>query len=138
LAIFDILEGAVRNLMAYFKKQQTGSQLKPKLNKRLQQIYYTLTEFKPINSKQTYQEMKQRVLKVITTVNLRVYERDIKINWEKYLENKDLYALVSDLDELFVDQDQYHEIEEEQEVNPLEIIEEEDIHLVCYQWFQAK
>lgn len=137
-SIFDILEGAVRNLMAYFKKQQTGSQLKLKLNKRLQQIYYTLTEFKPLNEEPTYQEMKQRVLKVITTVNLRVYERDIKINWEKYLENKDLYALVSDLDELFVDQDQYHEIEEEQEVNPLEIIEEEDIHLVCYQWFQAK
>lgn len=135
-SIFDILSGAVHNLMAYFKKQQAGSQFKPKLNKRLQQIYHALTELEPLNEEPTYQDMKQRVLKVITTVNLRVYERDIKLSWEKYLESRNLHTLVSDLDELFVDQDQYPEIESEQEVNPLEIIEEEDIQLVCYQWFQ--
>jgi hypothetical protein len=42
------------------------------------------------------------------------------------------------LDELFVDQDQYHEIEEERELAPSEIIDEENIQLVCYEWFQTK
>ena len=137
-SIFEVLEGAVRNLTAYFKKQQTGSQLKPKLSKLLQQIYHVLTEFSPLHEEPAYQEMKRRVLKVITTVNLRVYERNIKVIQEKYLKNRDLHALVSELDELFVDQDQYHEIEEQKEANPSEIIQEEDIQLVCYQWFQPE
>ena len=137
-SIFDILEEAVRNLSVYFKKQQTSNQLKPKLNKLLQQIYHALTEFSPLHEEPSYQEMKRRVLKVITTVNLRVHERALKIIWEKYVKNKDLNALVSELDELFVDQDQYHEIEEHKELNPSQIIQEEDIQLVCYQWFQPE
>ena len=42
-----------------------------------------------------------------------------------------------DLDELFVDQQLYNEIEEQNEdVNALEMIKEEEVQLVCYQWFK--
>jgi hypothetical protein len=84
-------------------------------------------------------EAKERVLQTITGVNLRTYEKDIKAIWEKFVESRDLGVLVGDLDELFVDQQLYDEIEEQDEdINALEMIREEDVQLVCYQWFKAE
>ena len=51
---------------------------------------------------------------------------------------QDLTVLVSDLDEFFIDQELYHEVEEEEETNRLEVIKEEEIQLVCYQWFKPE
>ncbi|NMF63256.1 helicase [Brasilonema octagenarum UFV-OR1] len=137
-SIFDILEGALSNLMTNFKKQETSSQVKPKLSKILQKIYQVLTQFSPTHEDAAYQEVKRRVSKVITTVNLSIYERDMKVIWEKYVKHKDLNALVSELDEVFVDQDHYYQIEEEKELNSSKIIHSEDIQFVCYQWFQPR
>ncbi|HBE47532.1 MAG TPA: helicase, partial [Cyanobacteria bacterium UBA11369] len=136
-SIFEVLDEAVCNLMAYFKKQQNSRQLKPKLTKLLEKVHYALTQVSPTPEEPTYQEAKERVLKAIVTVNLRIYERDIKGIWEKYVSSKDLNALVFSLDELFVEQDQYYELDQE-ELKPLEMIKEEDIQLVCYQWFNPE
>lgn len=77
------------------------------------------------------------MLQTITGVSLRTYEKDIKAIWEKFALSKDLSELLGDLDELFVDQQLYDEIEEQDEdVNALEIIQEQDVQLVCYQWFK--
>lgn len=77
------------------------------------------------------------MLQTITGVSLRTYEKDIKAIWEKFALSKDLSELVGDLDQLFVDQQLYDEIEEQDEdVNALEIIQEQDVQLVCYQWFK--
>ena len=84
------------------------------------------------------EETKARILKVIGTVNLKIYERDIKGIWDRYTDQKKLNALVSELDEFFVDNDLYHEIEEEKEENPLKVIKREDIQLVCYEWFKPE
>lgn len=135
-SIFNILDGAVSNLMTFFRKEETSSILKPKLTKLLQKIYQALIQFSPTNDEPVYQEAKKRVLKVITKGNLRVYERDMKVIWENFAQKKDLNSLVFELDEFFVEQDQYYEIEEETEFNPSLVIQEEDIQLVCYQWFQ--
>ncbi|MFB8791173.1 MAG: helicase-related protein [Potamolinea sp.] len=132
--IFEVLDGALLNLMTYFKKQQHSSQIKPKLSKLLQQIYHALTELTLIQNKAA----KDRVLKVITTDKIRVYERDIKVLWEKYAKNKDFNGLLCELDELFVDQEQYQEFDEQEALNPSKIIQEEDIELVCYQWFKQR
>ena len=136
-SIFEVLDEAVCNLMAYFKKQQTSRQLKDKLSKPLEKVHYALTQVSPRPEDPTYQEAKERVLKAIATVNLRIYERDIKGIWEKYVSSKDLNALVFSLDELFVEQDQYYELDQE-DLKPLEMIKEEDIQLVCYQWFNPE
>ncbi|MBE9224784.1 helicase [Phormidium sp. LEGE 05292] len=136
-SIFDVLDKAISNLMTYFKKQRTSRQLKPQLTKLLQKVYHALTQISLSQEEPIYKEAKERVLKVITTINLRIYERDIKAIWEKYVLSKDLNALVSELDELFVEQDQYYELDEE-ELDPLEMIKEEDIQLVCYQWFNLE
>lgn len=82
------------------------------------------------------EETKARILKVISTVNLKIYDRDIKGIWDRYTDQKNLDALMSELDEFFVDNDLYHEIEEEKEESPLKVIKQEDIQLVCYQWFK--
>ncbi len=134
--IFDILDAAVSNLMVYFKKQKTGGQIKPKLIKVLQNIYYALSH--EIADNTIEEETKELVLKVITKVDLRIYDRDLKAIWKKYVAHKDLNLLVSELDELFVDQDQYYQLEEEAELKAINIIKEEDIQLVCYQWFKPK
>ena len=136
-SIFEVLDEAVCNLMAYFKKQQTSRQLKDKLSKPLEKVHYALTQVSPRPEDPTYQEAKERVLKAIATVNLRIYERDIKGIWEKYVSSKDLNALVFSLDEFFVEQDQYYNLAQE-DLKPLEMIKEEDIQLVCYQWFNPE
>lgn len=77
-AIFAVLESATRNLMTYFKKQQVTSQIKHQLTKLLQKIHHALTQLSWLQDETADQEARERILKVITTVNLRIYERDIK------------------------------------------------------------
>ncbi|MFB2895106.1 helicase-related protein [Aerosakkonemataceae cyanobacterium BLCC-F50] len=132
--IFGILEQAVDNLLQDFKRQQVSSRLKPRLPKLLQKIYHSLNLY---TLEPEEEAIKQRVLKVITTVNLRIYERDIKPFWERYVENQDLNALVSALNDLFVAQELDYEIDE-QDLTPTEIIKAEEIQLICYQWFKHR
>jgi len=54
------------------------------------------------------------------------------------VQRQDLNVLTSELDECFVENNQYNEIGEEEELTPLEMIQEEDIQLVCYQWFKPE
>lgn len=97
-----------------------------------------LTQGDLLISEPTDTELKERVLRVIVSVNLRSYEKDIKAIWNRFVENKDLADLISDLDVLFIDQELYHEVEEEEEINPLDMIREEEVQLVCYQWFKPE
>lgn len=50
-------------------------------------------------------------------------------------QNKLRPAVILWLDEYFVDTDQYADMEEEQDMRPVEIIQQKDIQLICYQWF---
>ena len=135
-AIFAVLEGATRNLLQEVKKRQSSTRLRPALSKLLQKIQTAITQTDLFMTEVIDLEAKERVLQVIVSVNLRSYEKDIKTVWDRFVMGQDLTVLVSDLDELFVDQELYHEVEEEEETNPLEVIKEEEIQLVCYQWFK--
>ena len=138
--IFSVLPKAVNNLLTFFQKQQTDQIIKPKMTKFLQIIHHTITnpESNPdfIQGEIIEEEVKTRVLKVITTVPYRIYEKDVKKIWAKFNTHKDISLLISDLDEYFVDNDQYEKHEDVQDIRPLEIIEEKDIKLICYQWFK--
>ncbi|WP_198161184.1 hypothetical protein, partial [Anabaena sp. CA = ATCC 33047] len=129
--IFPVLDGAIQKLLTSFQKQQTGKGIKPQMTRVLQSIYHAITnpESNPefIQSEPIDEETKARVLKVITTVNYRSYERDVKKIWESFKSHKDISLLVSELDEYFVDSDQYEELTDEQDIRPIEIIEEKDI-----------
>ncbi|WP_426583040.1 hypothetical protein [Dapis sp. BLCC M229] len=135
-AIFDVLERAVENLLKDFKRQQSSSKLRPKLNKLLQKIYFFLEEQSNDLLELEYREIIERVLEVIATENLRSIEREIKQKWQHYVDSNYINSLASDLDELFVDAELYYQLEEEKKSNPLEMIKAEDIQLICYQWFK--
>lgn len=136
-AIFAILNGAVRNLLFDLQKRQVSAGLRPKLSTLLQKVQTALTQLDLFTTDLADTEALERVLQTITGVSLRTYEKDIKAIWEKFVESRDLSKLVGDLDELFVDQQLYDEIEEQDEdVNALEMIQEQDVQLVCYQWFK--
>ncbi|NET16646.1 MAG: helicase, partial [Okeania sp. SIO1H6] len=134
-AIFDVLERAVENLLKDFKRQQTSSKFRPKLNKLLQKIYLFLEQQTNDVLELEYRKTIERVLEVIATENLRSIEREIKQIWQQYV---DINSFVSDLDELFVDAELYYQLEEEKKSNPLEMIKAEDIQLICYQWFKPQ
>lgn len=135
--IFPVLNGALGNLLSDIQKKQVSGQLRPSLSKLLQKIQTALTQSDLFTTEPADTEALDRVLRTITGVNLRTYEKDIKVIWENFVESRDLSLLVEDLDELFVDQQLYDEIEEQEEdVNALEMIKAEDVQLVCYQWFK--
>ncbi|MUG92818.1 helicase [Scytonema sp. UIC 10036] len=135
-AIFAVLDGAVRNLLSDLQRRQTSGLLKPTLSKLLQKIQTALTQPNLFRVDATDTEVKERVLQTIASVNLRTYERDIKTIWEKFVQSQDIGTLVSDLDELFVDQQLYEETEPEDGDRILSAIKEEEVQLICYQWFK--
>lgn len=61
--------------------------------KLLQNIHHALTQPDLFQVEPTDEEAKKRVLKVITTVNSRSYERDVKSVWEKFKNHKTLAYL---------------------------------------------
>lgn len=154
-AIFRILPSVVDQLAELFKKQQATQLIKPKLSKLLQNIHHALTEnlilteptqlnllqdtsvqlklpTQPILDK----AMVERVIKVITNENLRSYEKDLKEFWENYVTTKDLKQLAETLDDYFNEQELYQQLEAEIDERPLELINKEDIQLICYEWFE--
>lgn len=138
--IFGVLDKAVNNLLTSLKKQQTAKSFKPQMTKLLQSIYHAITNPETItgviDSQVIDEEVKQQVLKVITTVSYRSYERDVKRIWERFKSHKDISLLISELDKYFIESDQYEEMTDEQDIRPVEIIKEKDIKLICYQWFK--
>lgn len=140
--IFSVLDRAVNNLLTLFEKQRTAKSLKPQMTKLLLSIYHVINNYDispgVIQSEPINEEVKQQILKVITTVNYRSYERDIKKIWDKFKSHKDISLLISDLDKYFVESDQYDEMTDDQNIRPTEIIEAKDIKLICYQWFKSE
>jgi hypothetical protein len=123
-----------------FQKQQTAKSVKPAMTKLLQSIYHAITNPESIpgfiQNEPIEEEVKEQVLKVITTVNSRSYERDVKRIWGRFTTHKDINLLISELDKYFVDSDQYEEVTDDQDIRPVEIIHKKDIKLICYQWFK--
>ncbi|MCC5600891.1 hypothetical protein LC586_17105 [Nostoc sp. CHAB 5714] len=134
--IFPVLERAIGNLFTSFQQQQTAKGIKPQMSKLLQNIHHALTQPDLFQSEPIDEETKERVLKVITTVNSRSYERDIKAVWENFKQHKNINLLIFELDEYFVDTDQYEELADDQDIRPIEIIQQKDIKLICYEWFK--
>ena len=140
-AIFAVLEGATRNVFQNFRKQQSGKRIQPPLSKVLQKIHTALTQPNLLdpNPDTNDLETKKKVLQVITTLTaLKNYEKDIKAYWEKFTQSQNLQTLIEDLDALFLDQNLYYEVDEAKEPDILEIIKQEEIKLICYQWFKPK
>lgn len=134
--IFRILDSATRQLLEHFQKQQSGKQLKPRLTKVVSSIHHILTDPSSLNNKTELETpIIQRVTQVITDAQLRIHENDLKAIWKDFTQHQNFSQLVSDLDEYFIDNELYQDLDSETQPTPLEIIQEHDIKLVCYEWF---
>lgn len=136
-AIFPILDGATRNLMEYFKKRESSSKLKPQLSGILQKIYLAINQeqLELLENNELDEEIQKRVTKIVTNVTLKPFEKDIKRIWESYSQHKMVRTLVLELDDFFTEQDLYNDYYIEDD-KPLKVIQEQDIQLVCYEWFK--
>jgi hypothetical protein len=61
-----------------------------------------LVNFNSFDGKLADLQAIERLLKVITTVTLRIFEPDLKSIWENYVGHKDLKVLIAQLDEFFI------------------------------------
>ena len=138
--IFGVLDKAVNNLFTLLQKQQTAKNVKPPMTKLLQGIYHAITNPDSVSgviqSEPIEEEVKKQVLKVITRINYRIYEKDVKKIWEKFKSYKNISVLISELDNYFMECDQYEDMTDDQDIRPAETIEAKDIKLICYQWFK--
>jgi superfamily II DNA or RNA helicase len=139
-SIFPIVNSATHYLLQYFQKQQSSKQLKPRLTKVLNSIHHVLTDYSPLDTliaidSSDLSPIIQRITQVITERQLRIHEKDLKNFWTDYIKHKNLTQLVTQLDEYFIDNELYSDLESPEQPTPLELIQEQDIKLVCYQWF---
>jgi Helicase conserved C-terminal domain len=133
--IFPVLDGAIRNLLSEINRQQNSTKLRPNLSKLLQKVQTALTQPSMFDNVEVDAEVKEQVLRVVTSAPLKSYEKDISQIWSRFTDSKKIEDLISELDELFVDQQLYQEVQEN-EPNLLDIIQDKEIKLICYQWFK--
>ena len=134
-AIFAVLQGAVSNLIHDFQKQQSSIRIKPSMSKLVQSIYTALTGDLPDTDESDMAD-KKRVLKIISSINLKTFEREIRQIWDKYRQERNLTNLVAELDEYFIEKEIGQDIDDQEEESTLDIIRKEDVQLVCYEWFK--
>ncbi|MTF37501.1 helicase-related protein [Cyanobacterium aponinum] len=132
-AIFRVLDSAVDQILTYFKKQQTARKVKPSLKKTLTAIVHLL---KKPDLDIDNQDIVKNILKVIDNIPLKSLDKEIKKIWDNLKQHKTPNILVQELNQMFIDNGYYDEIEEQE--NPIKIIKREDIQLVCYQWFKSE
>lgn len=135
-SIFDVVEGATKNLLQHFKRQSTGSRIKPKLQGILQKIHQVLIQSTlDIEWTSDEQEIKNRVLQVIENRELQTYKRETKQLWDDYRSHHNEKEMLDQLDELFIDNELYQDLDGNNLESIRKVIKAEDIELVCYEWF---
>jgi hypothetical protein len=135
-AIFAVLQGAVSNLIHDFQKQQSSIRIKPSMSKLIQSIYTALTQGDLLETDESDMADKERVLKIITSINLKTFEKEIRQIWDNYRGEQNLTNLVAELDEYFIEKEIGQGIDDQEEESTLDIIKKEDVQLVCYEWFK--
>jgi|JI9StandDraft_1071089.scaffolds.fasta_scaffold02093_4 superfamily II DNA or RNA helicase len=144
--IFPVLKSATEQILTNFKKQDAGRKIKPRLSKIQHNIVEVLKSLDSSDNEPTDIEAdnelfdieaKERISQVFDTIPLKSFERDIKDIWKSYVQDKNLSSLISALDELFIENELYNQIKESTP-DPLKVIRNEDIQLVCFEWFEPE
>ncbi len=137
-AIFSIVEGVTRNLLESFKRETTSRRFRPRLTGVLLNIREKLiqpTLWEQLEPEEV--EVKDRVLEVITESSSEIsnYNKEIKSIWDECKRNDDIRTLLTLLDELFIENELYQDIEIQTDESIHKMIKAEDLQLVCYEWF---
>ena len=136
-AIFAVLQGAVSNLIHDFQKEQSRTRIKPSMSTLMQKIQTALTQGDLLETDESDTAIKERVMKIITSTNLKTFEKEIKQIWDKYIQEQNLTTLVTYLDEYFFEKEIGLDLGDREEETTLDIIKKEDVQLVCYEWFKS-
>lgn len=135
--IFPLLENALNNLMQMFEKQQTSSKVKPTLTKLLNNVLQAFVQPEFFQNPAS-PEITERIVSVISTINLNAFDRDIRRMWDRFKESKNLAELATDLDEFFAENELYVDMEEDHNIKTFKMVKREDIKLICYEWFYPR
>jgi hypothetical protein len=106
------------------------------MSKLIQSIYTALTQGDLLETDESDMADKERVLKIITSINLKTFEKEIRQIWDNYRGEQNLTNLVAELDEYFIEKEIGQGIDDQEEESTLDIIKKEDVQLVCYEWFK--
>ncbi|NJN74644.1 MAG: helicase [Limnothrix sp. RL_2_0] len=139
-AVFAVFDGVVRNVLQSLRKGETTAKIAPRLTKYPQNIYNVITQPELFDTPLENENTGDRVLEVIKTVNLRSYAKELKDIWEQYVKDKDINNLVSTLDELFLENEYYNNLEPDEDSPEamLKAITRQDIELICYEWIKPQ
>ncbi|MEB3291133.1 MAG: hypothetical protein VKI82_14545, partial [Leptolyngbya sp.] len=139
-SIFPILENAVINILDELRRDRVRAKIPRKLNKLISTIYTALTDQGWLDSlEKPLPDTLEKVLKILLNEELRSYEKEIRVIWNTFKAHGDRLILIDALDEFFVEQEIGRDLlDEHHQETPLESIVDEDIQLVCYQWFKPK
>ena len=102
----------------------------------IQRIYTALTQGDLLETDESDMADKERVLKIITSINLKTFEKEIRQIWDNYRGEQNLTNLVAELDEYFIEKEIGLDLGDQEETT-LDIIKKEDVQLVCYEWFKS-
>ncbi|GCE95611.1 MAG: helicase-related protein [Arthrospira platensis PCC 7345] len=139
-AIFYVLERATKNLLESLKRDRVGNRFKPRLSGNLHKIKEVLSQPQLWEKWEPEElDIKNQVLRVIGTQRelQRTYKKDIDSIWNRYKHSDEVLAMVTELDELFCENELYDGLNADQEGLQSQIreITEEDLQLICYEWF---
>jgi hypothetical protein len=139
-SIFPILENAVINILDELRRDRVRAKIPRKLNKLISTIYTALTDQGWLDSlEKPLPDTLEKVLKILLNEELRSYEKEIRVIWNTFKAHGDRLILIDALDEFFVEQEIGRDLlDEHDQETPLESIVDEDIQLVCYQWFKPE
>jgi superfamily II DNA or RNA helicase len=134
-AVFAIFKGAVNNILKSLIKDKATAKITPKLTKYPQHIYHAITHF---NDSIKNVAAGDRILQVIKTVNLKSYNKELKNFWLEYTVTKNINQLISSLDDLFVENEYYANLEPKEGTPEMMVnnVTEKDIQLICYEWIK--
>ncbi|WP_204103808.1 MULTISPECIES: helicase-related protein [Spirulina sp. CCY15215] len=136
-SIFRIVEGATRNIIQSSKETATRQRFRPRQSKTLLEIKTFLNEPSTIEALQPEEtETKERILSLIAdSSEISSYDKEIKRLWKQ--NKRDGNTLIQELNELFIDNELYREIDPIGTQSILKVLTAENIQLVCYEWFDS-
>jgi hypothetical protein len=138
--IFPVLEDAVTNILDELRRDRVRARIPRKLNKLMSTIYTALTDQSWLDSlDKPLPDTIEKVLKILINEELRSYDKEIRVIWNTFKTHGDRLILIDALDEFFVEQEIGRDLLDEHEQETLlESIVDEDIQLVCYEWFKPE
>lgn len=132
ISIFPFLERAISETIKESKKEIRRRGFKAPLRGKMKLFHDVLDDMFAIENLDS--ELRLRLIMTIEERNLSAFENDndLKLIWETYQVNNDLESFALELDAFFTTNRLHTETDPNKEM--LEVLRENDIQLIAYEW----